>query len=328
MSLAADRPRAAVVVNPAKVDIERLRSVVASEEKRAGWQPTAWFPTSADDDGRGAVEEALAAAPDVVLVAGGDGTLREAADRLRGTDVPLALIPVGTANNFARELRLPVNDLAGTVAVAFHGADRPIDLGLAEVEREDGSVTRHTFLVMAGIGVDAQMAANVSTPMKRRIGWLAYVDPIARSVIGNRQFDLSYRLDDAPERKTRAHTVIVGNSGYLPAGLLLLPDAVIDDGLLDAVILRPGRGPGWWVIGLRIAFNRMLRHTRFGRRITQGSPPLRSIRWAQASRLSIRLAEPQVMQFDGDAVGVVSAATITVDHHTLIMRLPQPPARL
>ncbi|WP_223625302.1 diacylglycerol kinase family protein [Microbacterium sp. EST19A] len=327
MSLPADRPRAAVVVNPAKVDIERFRAVVASEEARSDWLPTSWFPTSAEDDGRAAVDAALAAEPDVVLVAGGDGTLREAAEKLRGTSVPLALIPVGTANNFARELRLPMNDLTGAVSIAFVGADRSIDVGLAEVEREDGSLTRHTFLVMAGIGVDAQMAANVSKPMKKRIGWLAYVDPIARSVIGNKQFDLTYRLDDASERKTRAHTVIVGNSGYLPAGLLLLPDAVIDDGLLDAVILRPGRGPGWWVIGMRIAFNRMLRHTRFGRRITQVSPRLRSIRWAQASKLSIRLAEPQVMQFDGDAVGAVSAATITVDYHGLVMRLPEQSAR-
>lgn len=327
MSLPADRPRAAVVVNPAKVDMERFRAVVASEEKRSDWLPTSWFSTSAEDDGRAAVDAALAAEPDVVLVAGGDGTLREAAERLRGTSTPLALIPVGTANNFARELRLPMNDLAGAVRIAFLGVDRPIDVGIAEVEHEDGRVTRHAFLVMAGIGVDAQMAANVSKPMKKRIGWLAYVDPIARSVIGNKQFDLTYRLDDAAERKTRAHTVIVGNSGYLPAGLLLLPDAVIDDGFLDAVILRPGRGPGWWVIGVRIAFNRMLRHTRFGRRITQVSPRLRSIRWAQASQLSIRLAEPQIMQFDGDAVGTVSAATITVDHHGLVMRLREQSTR-
>jgi len=327
VTLPADRPRAAVVVNPAKVDIERFRKVVASEEERSGWRPTTWFETAAEDDGRAAVEAALAAAPDVVLVAGGDGTLREAAERLRGTGVPLALVPVGTANNFARELRLPMNDLAGAVSIAFRGADHSIDLGLAEVVRQDGRESRHTFLVMAGIGVDAQMAANVSKRMKKRIGWLAYVDPIARSVIENKQFDLTYRLDDAPERSTRAHTVIVGNSGYLPAGLLLLPDAAIDDGLLDAVILRPGRGPGWWVIGVRITFNRMLRHTRFGRRINQVSPRLRSIRWAQASTLSIRLSDPQIMQFDGDAVGAVSAATITVDHHGLVMRLPEQSAR-
>ena len=110
MSLPADRPRAAVVVNPAKVDMERFRAVVASEEARSDWLPTSWFPTAAEDDGRAAVDAALAAEPDVVLVAGGDGTLREAAEKLRGTSVPLALIPVGTANNFARELRLRLSE--------------------------------------------------------------------------------------------------------------------------------------------------------------------------------------------------------------------------
>jgi len=101
------------------------------------------------------------------------------------------------------------------------------------------------FLVMAGIGLDAQMAAKTNQELKKRIGWLAYSDPIARSILGNRQFDLTFRLDDEPEVSTRAHTVIVGNSGSLTAGLLLIPAATIDDGMLDAVILRPGRGAGW-----------------------------------------------------------------------------------
>lgn len=323
MSSPVDRPRAAFVVNPAKVDLEQLRRIVASEETRSGWRPTLWFMTTVADGGRDAVESALASEPEVVLVAGGDGTLRQAAETLRGVHIPLALIPVGTANNFARELRLPLNDVAAAVSIAFRGSDRPVDVGLAEVERADGQVSHHAFLAMAGIGVDAQMAANVSGPMKERIGWLAYVDPIARSIVGNRHFDVTYRLDDAPERSTRAHTVIVGNSGFLPAGLLLLPDAVVDDGLLDAVILRPGRGPGWSVIGTRIAFNRMLHRTRIGRRIERMSPRPRSIRWAQASRLSIRLRDPQIMQLDGDSVGPVSSARITVDHHGLLMRLPE-----
>lgn len=322
MTIPADRQRAAVVVNPAKTDVARLREIVAAEEARGGWLPTSWFLTSADDDGRTAVDAALDAHPDVVLVAGGDGTLRIAAEALSGTDVALALIPVGTANNFARELRLPLRDLKALVAIAFTGRDRPVDVGYAELEHAGGQSSRHAFLAMAGIGVDAQMAANVSAPLKKRIGWLAYVEPIAQSIIGNKQFEVTYRLDDAPERTALAHTVIVGNSGYLPAGLLLLPSAEVDDGLLDGVILRPGRGAGWSVIGYRVASNHLLHRTRFGRRLSRPSSAPRSIRWAQASRFSIRLPEPQEMQLDGDAQGLVSRVAITVQRHALRMRVP------
>lgn len=321
MSTAEHAPRAAVVVNPAKTDIERFRAIVAAQERRSGWQPSGWFPTSATDDGRAALEAALATTPTVVLVAGGDGTLRSAAEMLAGTGVPLTLIPVGTANNFARELGVPLKDVSAAVSIAFTGIDRPIDVGLAELDHVDGRTSQLVFLAMAGIGVDAQMAANVRPELKRRIGWLAYIEPIAKSIIGNKQFDAIYRLDDAPERMTRAHSVIVGNSGYLPAGLLLLPGALVDDGLLDAVILRPGRGWGWSIIGSRVAFNRFLHRTRVGQHVGRFSASPRSIRWAQASRLSVRLPEPQEMQLDGDAQGLVSGATITVRRHGLVMRV-------
>lgn len=296
MDSSPDRPRAAVVVNPAKIDLARLRQVVTVEEERAGWQPSGWFPTAADDDGVSALRDALATEPDVVLVAGGDGTLRSAAELLAGTGIPLTLIPVGTANNFARELGIPMRDLTASVAIAFSGVDRPIDVGWAELVHVDGRTTRQAFLAMAGLGVDAQMAANVRAPLKKRIGWLAYIEPIAKSIIGNRQFDAVYSLDGEPERRTRAHSMIVGNSGYLPAGLLLLPGAAIDDGLLDAVLLRPGRGWGWSIIGGRVAMNRFLHRTEVGRHFVPLAGAPRAIRWAQASRLTLRLPEPQEMQ--------------------------------
>jgi len=314
--------RAAVVFNPAKVDVPTLRQVVNDEESASGWRPSAWFETSADDDGRSAADAAARSGADVILVAGGDGTLRAAAEALAGSGIPLGLLPTGTANLFARELGLPLNGLAASVATAFSGADRPIDVGVALLQRAGGEESRHAFLVMAGIGVDAHMAAHTNERLKKRIGWLAYSDPIARSVLGNKQFDMVYRLDDAAEVSTRAHTVIVGNSGSLPAGLLLLPDAVVDDGLLDAVVFRPGRGPGWTNIGYRLTFNRVLHRTRFGRLIARLTPRPRAIQWAQATRLQVRLDTPQEIQLDGDPQGLVTGATLSVQHHALTIRVP------
>ncbi|MGN7799524.1 diacylglycerol/lipid kinase family protein [Leifsonia sp. 22587] len=312
--------RAAVVVNPSKVQVAALRSAVAAAEAMAGWAPSEWFETSPTDDGRSAVLAALASHPALIVVAGGDGTLRTAAESLAGTGIPIGLVPSGTGNLFARELGLPLN-LRAAVDLAFAGSDRMVDLATAVLERPDGEREEHAFLVMAGIGLDAEMAAKTNQQLKARIGWLAYSDPIARSILGNKQFDLTYALDDGPEVETRAHTVIVGNSGSLTAGMLLLPNAVVDDGMLDAVIMRPGRGAGWTDIGYRLAFNRVLHRTGFGRFVGRFSRETRAIRYAQARTMKVRFAEPQGIQLDGDPHGDVIAATLTVRHHALAVRV-------
>jgi diacylglycerol kinase (ATP) len=315
-------PCAAVVFNPAKINVNELRLAVAAEEATSRWVASKWFATSADDGGQAAVLAAIDAHPDVILVAGGDGTLRTVAEATVDTGIPLGLLPVGTGNLFARELRLPLNDLPAAVATALTGKDRRIDVGMVVLERVGGARDRLAFLVMAGIGVDAHMAAHTNEQLKKRIGWLAYSDPIARSVFGNKQFDMAFRLDSGPEVHTRAHTVIVGNAGSLPAGLLLLPAAVVDDGLLDAVVFRPGRGSGWTNIGYRLAFNRMLHRTGFGRMIAGVTPNPRSIRWSQAKTMDVRFSAPQEIQLDGDPHGQVVAAALSLHHHGITIRVP------
>lgn len=320
---ASRQRRAAVVVNPTKVRMSALESAVAAQEAKGGWAAAEWFETSADDDGRAAVERAAASSPDLIVVAGGDGTLRAAAAVLAGSGIAIGVIPSGTGNLFARELGLPVNNLASAVATAFDGDDRPVDLGFARLERDGGDSEERAFLVMAGIGLDAHMAAHTNQKLKKRIGWLAYSDPIARSILGNRRFDMTYGLDDKPDVEMRAHTVIVGNSGSLTAGMLLIPDAVIDDGLLDAVVMRPKGGGGWTNIGYRLAFNRVLHRTRFGRFIGRLTPKPRAILYAQAKTLRVRFREPQEIQLDGDPNGSVIAVHLRVEHSALTIRVPQ-----
>lgn len=311
------------MVNPSKVRMPALEAAVAAQEAKAGWAASEWFETSADDDGRSAVERAAESSPDLIVVAGGDGTLRAAAAVLAGRGIAIGVIPAGTGNLFARELGLPVSNLGSAVATAFDGDDRPVDLGFARLERAGGESEERAFLVMAGIGLDAHMAAHTNQKLKKRIGWLAYSDPIARSILGNRRFDMTYGLDDKPDVEMRAHTVIVGNSGSLTAGMLLIPDAVIDDGLLDAVVMRPKGGGGWTNIGYRLAFNRVLHRTRFGRFVGRLTPKPRAILYAQARNLRVRFREPQEIQLDGDPNGSVVGVQLRVEHHALIIRVPQ-----
>ena len=153
---------AAVVFNPIKVDITKLRAAVDAAEGAAGWSPSLWFETSEEDPGGGQTREAIAAGADVVMAAGGDGTIRAVAEQLRGTGIPIGLLPSGTGNLLARNLGLALDNLAESVSNAFTGKDRKIDLGVVEARRADGTTVSNVFLVMAGLGLDADMLANTN----------------------------------------------------------------------------------------------------------------------------------------------------------------------
>ncbi|MBT1680225.1 diacylglycerol/lipid kinase family protein [Curtobacterium aurantiacum] len=314
--------RAAVVVNPTKIDQARLRAVLGAEERAHGWAESLWFETSADDDGRAAARAARDSSPAVVLVAGGDGTLRVVAEELRGTGTPVALVPSGTGNLFARNLGLPLGDLVRSVRAGFTGTDRPIDVGLADLTDASGATTSHAFLVMTGIGLDASMAADTNAWVKKRFGWVAYSDPIARSIIGNRQIPVHYRIDQGALRDMSAHTIIVGNCGTLTAGVLLLPAAEPDDGLLDAVAFRPAGWFGWTKVGYALTLNRFYSRTGFGRLLARVLPTSRALRYTRARTLHLTVDTPERVQLDGDAFGEVTAVTLTTDHHGLTLRTP------
>jgi diacylglycerol kinase (ATP) len=314
--------RAAVVVNPVAVDVVALRTALADQEARSGWAPSAWFETAADDDGRAAARAARESGAEVVLVAGGDGTLRVAAEELHGSGAAIALLPSGTGNLYARNLRVPIGDVVGAVRTAFTGSDRPVDIAFADLTDAAGAVGRHAFLVMAGIGLDAQMAANTNPRLKRRFGWVAYSDPILRSVFGNRQVEFRFRLDAGPERSMRAHTVIVGNCGTLTAGVLLLPEARPDDGVLDAVAFRPRGAVGWSKVGYGLTLNRFFHRTAFGRLLARFLPVSRTLGYTSARRLDLELDGPEQIQLDGDPFGEVVAVTLTVEHGGLTLRMP------
>ena len=164
---------AAVVYNPIKVDLDALRETVHTAAQQAGWGDTRWYETSEDDPGTGQAKQAVEDGAEVVLSAGGDGTIRAVAEGLRGSDVPIALLPSGTGNLLARNMKLTLDRLEESVTTAFTGTDRKIDLGVVELERADGKRETRAFLVMAGLGIDAAMIENTDPALKKKVGWLA-----------------------------------------------------------------------------------------------------------------------------------------------------------
>lgn len=335
---------AAVVYNPVKVDVDRLRAAVELASINAGLEPTEWFETSTEDAGFLVTREALKQNPSVVLAAGGDGTVREVAEALRGTGVPLALVPSGTGNLLARNLEHPLANIEESVRIAFSGAERAMDIGIARltpgnVPPEDtadgtaktaaGGEAEHCFLVMAGLGIDAAMVANTSSTLKDKVGWLAYVDGTMRSLPSLEKVGLRYTIDEGPGRTAHVSTILIANCGSLPGNIQVMPDAKIDDGLLDIAVLQPKTLLGWLMIWRAVTWeNRVLRRTALGRKIVKhtGTGRTNTLTYLRGARVRLAVETPQPFELDGDPFGDVRAVELTVEPNGLLVKVPQPAA--
>jgi diacylglycerol kinase family enzyme len=313
-----------VVFNPIKVDETRLRAAVDGAAERAGWADTRWYETSEEDPGTGQAKQAIDEGAGVVLAAGGDGTIRAVAEGLRGSDIPLSLLPSGTGNLLARNMKLTLDRLEESVDTAFTGTDRRIDLGVVEMERPGGERETRAFLVMAGLGLDAAMIANTDPELKRRVGWLAYVGGIARSLGGANYIRVRFRLDDEPARNLRVNTMLIGNCGLLTGNILLLPDAAVDDGVFDIVALRPEGFFGWIQIIVKVVWeNGVLRRSTLGRKILANTKEVRTLRYLRGRQIVIRPDDPRPVQLDGDTFGQVVALRAHVEELGLAVRIPR-----
>jgi diacylglycerol kinase family enzyme len=118
--------------------------------------------------------------------------------------------------------------------------------------------------------------------------------------------------------------VLIGNCGSLPANILLLPEAAVDDGVFDIIALRPEGFFGWIQVWIKIVWeNGVLRRTQVGRKLMGEHKPVRTLRYLKGKELIMRLDRPQEFELDGDAFGEVIAIKATVDPGALKVRIPQ-----
>jgi diacylglycerol kinase (ATP) len=305
-----DRPIAAVVANPTKVE-PGTQELVTGLCVELGWAEPLWLETTVDDPGTGQARKAVEQGVDVVMACGGDGTVRSVAEALAGTGVAMGLLPAGTGNLLARTLGTPL-EMAAAARVALTGDDRAIDIGRVRV---DGDTDERVFLVMAGTGFDAEVMGNTPEALKARVGPMAYVVSGLRAMRGRRT-RVTIRLDDGEELRRRTRTVLVGNSGTLLGGLVLMPEAEVDDGVLDIVNLAPKGIPGWVAVAARVISRRRRGHPRVEH-------------WT-AREVVVRAEDPQASQIDGDPIGEVGELRIRVEQGALVVRvpdveLPEPP---
>src|SRR4051812_3339427 len=180
-SVNAASKRAAVVINPAKSVGPALKGAIFRLCETQGWAEPLWFETTVEDPGAGQAREALEAGVDVVIAAGGDGTVRCVAEVLAGTGTPMGLVPLGTGNLLARNLGVDITDPVSACFDVLNGSDRSVDVVKATLDRSDDE---QVFLVMAGLGYDAAIMADTVDVLKDRMGWLAYVEAGIRKLPG------------------------------------------------------------------------------------------------------------------------------------------------
>ncbi|WP_022728010.1 diacylglycerol/lipid kinase family protein [Fodinicurvata sediminis] len=226
--------RLAVIYNPAAGLRQRRVYLNVLEQLRSQDCDILEMPTRHAGHGEAIARRLTPATCDRVVAAGGDGTVNEVANgllanRVGGQDLPLAILPLGTANVLAREIGLP-RRLQSIVRFIREGQPRPVSVGRVN--------DRH-FLLMAGVGFDAHVVTGVRWPLKRRIGKLAYVVETLRQLL---VYDYpEYRLQ-VDGQALRACSVIVANARHYGGRYRAAPAARLEaDSLEVCLFTRKGR---------------------------------------------------------------------------------------
>lgn len=303
----------AVVMNPSKYESpERFRGQVEQAVRRTVTKvDLSFFETTLEDPGQGQARRAVAEGADLVIAAGGDGTVRQVASALTGSEVRMGIIPGGTGNLLARNLDVPLEDVQAAVAHALEATDHRIDVGWLQSGMSAQSAERahrQIFLVISGFGADAEIVGATDATLKRRFGWSAYVVAGVGKLVG-RSHDVVVSLPDGTEHVLQARTVLIGNVGKLPGGIVLMPDATIDNGRLEVLALGWRGAAGFGQILTQVVNPRLAR-----------GPKLSTMQRYLTRSVSVASSRPLPVQLDGDTGADATHLIAKVEPAALIIR--------
>ena len=293
--------RCAVIFNPVKIS-DDFREAMSARLAAAHWADPMWLPTAEDDPGRSMAASAVEQQVDLVVAAGGDGTVRVVADGLANSGIPMGIVPSGTANLLARNLGIPLVE-ADAIEVVLSGRTRTIDLIKLTVDEGE---SEH-YAVMAGMGIDAMIMDETRDDLKDKIGTAAYFVAAARA-LGRLPVPMRIKVDDHRTHRRRAMMCVVGNVGGLPGNITLIPGAQPDDGLLDVYVASPHRFTQW----IRVFVRLITRRSNSQDRVDQ---------W-RGRRVDVQLERPDSYQLDGDVVGELRRLLAEVQPQALSVRVP------
>jgi YegS/Rv2252/BmrU family lipid kinase len=221
----------AVIINPiaggSRPHTARARAELASSIVKAHGDSADVFVSERAGHARDLAQAAVARRSRLVLAWGGDGTVNEVGCALANTDVPLGIVPSGSGNGLARELGISRSPRRA-IAEALGATPRPIDLG---------ELGGRLFVNIAGIGLDAFVAALFNDPRNRRRGLVNYTAIAARALATYQPSMYTITIEGSPLVR-RAIMIGVANSAQFGNGARIAPGATVDDGRLDLVVIE------------------------------------------------------------------------------------------
>ncbi len=295
--------RVLVIVNPGA-----SRAVAATQELSRWFSEHAsatFIRATSFDDLRQALEDHGATA-DRIVIGGGDGTISAALPTLLRLGKPLAVLPLGTANDFARTLGVP-DDVKAAAETALGGREHRIDVG---------EVNGRPFINVASVGLAAKVTEAQSSQLKRRWRVLSYMISLWRAAWAARPFHLEIEIDGAAAWSGAVYQASIGNGRFHGGGLTVADQAALDDGKFDLYFVRPGAA--WQLLAAAT-------HLRFG----FAKPDL--LKRGCATRVTLRTATPRPINVDGEldaatpatfelipaALTVIVPRTLAADHRGL-----------
>lgn len=277
--------RALLLVNPnarnGTVPLDAIRDVLRS----GGIEP---FEPPGDPDCT-AVIRRHAEGCDLVVLGGGDGTMNSAAPALVETGLPLGILPLGTANDLARSLDIPLDPIAAAKLITT-AAPRPADLGW---------VNGHYYFNVASIGFSAELAGDLTAESKKTWGTLGYAIAAIRVLRRVRPFTVTLEHDGRVEKVTTIQ-VSVGNGRHYGGGMTVEETAQLDDGKLDFYSLEVSH---WWRL---LALLPALRKGTHGRAA--------DVRAFHTTEIVVKTRRPRPVNTDGEL------ATMTPAHFKVVPR--------
>jgi len=214
---------------------------------------------------------------DLIVAAGGDGTINEVVNGLAGTQAALGLLPIGTVNVFATELGLPASDLQQCWQIICEGHTRTIDLPNANGKH---------FVQLAGIGLDAQAVKETSLAFKRSFGPLSYL--VSAAQIASRP-PPRLVIESKDANTSEGSFVLIGNGRLYGGPFPFFKRALIDDGLLDVIVFK------------RIGYLDIIRYLQ--EVIFSSSITMPELEYFQTTRLRVSSQDDVPVEVDGELIG-------------------------
>ncbi|MGX9984697.1 lipid kinase [Methylobacterium fujisawaense] len=257
-------------------------------------------PISAQEDVTDVIRN-LAGVVDAIVVGGGDGSVNAVLEGALATQLPLGILPLGTANDLARTLGIPPDPVAAA-SIIQGGYLRQIDLG---------RVNGHLFANVASLGLSVELTRRLTGGLKRRWGRLGYPIAAAQALIHAKPFVAEVRCGQLSERMS-VRQIAVGNGVFYGGGMSVYEAAQIDDGCLDFYSLEAHRR--WWLLPV-------LPFLRGGRQ--RGLPGVRA--FCSLDPIHVRTEPPLSINTDGE-ITTMTPAVFEVLSRALAVFTPAPSA--